>query len=71
MNNEKKLIPEKTAWYDKKSISFSDLIQCVRTNLWRDSLFSRKGFLDGSEEIQLSDDDHWKDWVIGSLARVA
>ncbi len=71
MNNEKELIPEKTAWYDKKSISFSDLIQCVRTNLWRDSLFSRKGFSDGSEEIQLSDDDHWKDWVIGSLARAA
>jgi len=71
MNNEKELIPEKTAWYDKESISFSDLIRCVRTHLWRDSLFFRKGFSDGSEEIQLSDDDHWRDWVIESLARAA
>jgi len=71
MNNEKELIPEKTAWYDKESISFSDLIRCVRTHLWKDSLFFRKGFSDGSEEIQLGDDDHWRDWVIGSLARAA
>ena len=71
MNNENQLIPEKTAWYDKESISFSDLIRCVRTNLWRDSLFFRKVFSEGSEEIQLSDDDHWRDWVIESLARAA
>lgn len=71
MNSEKEIIPEKTAWYDKESISFSDLIRCIRTHLWRDSLFLRKVFSDGSEEIQLSDDDHWRDWVIESLARAA
>jgi hypothetical protein len=71
MNSEKEIIPEKTAWYDKESISFSDLIRCIRIHLWRDSLFLRKGFSDGSEEIQLSDDDHWRDWVIESLARAA
>ena len=71
MNSEKEIIPEKTAWYDKESISFSDLIRCIRIHLWRDSLFLRKGFSDASEEIQLSDDDHWRDWVIESLARAA
>ena len=71
MNSEKEIIPEKTAWYDKESISFSDLIRSIRTHLWRDSLFLRKGFSDASEEIQLSNDDHWRDWVVESLARAA
>lgn len=71
MNNESELIPEKTVWYNKESISFSDLIKCVRTHIWRDSLFFREECLDASEEIQLNDDGDWRDWVIGSLARAA
>ena len=55
----------------KESISFFDLIRCVRVYFWRDSLFFRKGYSDGSEEIQLSDDNHWRDSVIESLARAA
>jgi len=71
MNSEKSLVVEKTAWYDKRWVSFSDMIKLVRTQLWRDNLFIRKGFQEGSEEIQQTDDAQWREWVIESLARAA
>jgi hypothetical protein len=57
MNEESPLISEKTAWYDKKNVTFSDLLKTVRTVLWTDNIFFRKEFLDTSVKIQLQDEE--------------
>lgn len=56
MNEEATLIPEKTAWYEKESVCFSDLLKAVRTCLWRDHLFFWKGFSEPSVKIQLANE---------------
>ena len=50
-------ITEKAAWYDKETVTFSDLLKAVRVILWRDNLFFRKEFLDTSVKIQLQDEE--------------
>jgi len=66
-----KMIAEKTAWYDKEAVSFSDLLKAVRTRLWRDNLFFRKGENVPSEEIKLGEPGGWRDWLAETLARAA
>jgi len=44
LNEEAPIIAQKTAWYDKKRVTFSDLLKAVRDHLWKDNLFFRKGF---------------------------
>jgi len=56
MNEEVPLIAEKTAWYDKERVTFSDLLKAVRVTLWKDNLFFRKEFSDPSVKIQLEDE---------------
>lgn len=56
LNEEAPLIAEKAAWYDKETVTFSDLLKAVRVALWKDNLFFRKGFSDPSIQIQLQDD---------------
>jgi hypothetical protein len=57
LNEETPLITEKAAWYDKKTITFSDLLKSVRVILWKDNLFFRKEFSDPSIQIQLQDEE--------------
>lgn len=56
MNEEAPLIAEKTAWYNKERVTFSDLLKAVRVALWKDNLFFRKEFSDPSVKIQLEDE---------------
>jgi hypothetical protein len=56
MNEEAPLNAEKTAWYDKERITFSDLLKAIRIYLWRDNLFFRKEFSDPSVKIQLGNE---------------
>ena len=56
LNEKALLIPEKVAWYDKETVTFSDVLKAVRTILWKDNLFSRKEFQDPSVKIHLQDE---------------
>lgn len=71
MHNDEPLEAEKTAWYEKEAVSFSDLIKAIRTRLWRDNLFFRKGDSTPSGEIKLEEQDVWRDWLVETLARAA
>ncbi len=74
LNEEEPLIAEKTAWYDKKEVTFSDLLKAVRVTIWRDNLFFRKEFSDPSVKIQLQDEKlkYWlRDWLVEMLTRAA
>lgn len=53
MNEERPLTTEKTAWYEKERVTFSDLLRAVRVDIWKDNLFFRKEFSDPSVKIQL------------------
>jgi hypothetical protein len=57
LNEEAPLISEKTAWYDKGRVTFSDLLKAVRIDLWKDNLFFRNEFSDASVKIQLGDEE--------------
>ena len=71
MHNDEPLEAEKTAWYDKEAIAFSDLIKAIRIRLWRDNLFFRKGDPTPSGEIKLEEQGVWRDWLVETLARAA
>lgn len=74
LNEEAPLITEKTAWYDKETVTFSDLLKAVRVELWKDNLFFRKEFSDPSVKIQLQDEGLKKsvrDFLVRMLMQVA
>jgi len=57
LNEEKTPVAERTSWYDKENIAFSDLLKAVRMALWKDNLFSGKEFSDPSVKILLQNED--------------
>jgi DDE superfamily endonuclease len=57
LNEEAPIIVEKAAWYDKGTLTFSDLLKAVRVMVWKDNLFFRKEFSDPSVKIQLENDE--------------
>lgn len=74
LNEEAPLIAEKTAWYDKKRITFSDLLKAVRVDLWKDNLFFRKEFSDPSVKIQLENEglkESLRDFLVQMLMQAA
>jgi hypothetical protein len=74
LNEEAPLTAEKTAWYDKKTVTFSDLLKAVRIALWKDNLFFRKEFSDPSIQIQLQDEGLKKsvrDFLVRMLMQAA
>ena len=74
LNEEAPVIAEKTAWYDKKAVTFSDLLKGVPTLLWNDNLFFRKEFLDPSVKIQLKNEElrySLRDLVVQMLMQAA
>jgi hypothetical protein len=74
LNEEAPLITEKAAWYDKETVTFSDLLKAVRVVLWKDNLFFRKEFSDPSIQIQLQDEGLKKsvrDFLVRMLMQAA
>lgn len=74
LNEEAPLIAQKAAWYDKEKVTFSDLLKAVRVVLWKDNLFSRKGFSDTSVKIQLENEemkDSLRDLLVQILTQAA
>jgi hypothetical protein len=74
LNEESPLIAEKAAWYDKETLTFSDLLKAVRVVLWKDNLFFRKGFSDTSLKIQLENEglkNSLRDFLIQMLSQAA
>ncbi len=74
LNKEAPVLIEKAAWYDKRKVTFSDLLKAVRIELWRDNLFSRKEFLDPSVKIQLQDEEQrvlLRDLLVQMLTQAA
>ena len=74
MNEEKSLSAEQTAWYDKETVTFSDLLKAVRVDLWKDNIFSRKEFSDPSVKIQLENEGlkrSLRDFIVQMLMQAA
>lgn len=74
LNEETPLTAEKAAWYDKKTVTFSDLLKAVRIALWKDNLFFRKEFSDPSIQIKLQDEGLKKsvrDFLVRMLLQTA
>jgi len=74
LNEETPLLAEKVAWYDKETVSFSDLLKAVRMVLWRDNLFFRKEFSDTSVKIQLENEglkESLRDLLVQMLIQAA
>lgn len=74
LNEESPIIAEKTAWYDKEAITFSDLLKAVRITLWKDNLFFRKEFSEPSVKIKLDEGglrDLVKDFLVKILMQAA
>ena len=74
LNEKVSLTPEKAAWYDKKRVTFSDLLKAVRIELWKDNLFLRKEFSDPSVKIQLENEElkkSLKDFIVRMLMQAA
>ncbi len=58
LNQKKPIVVEQAAWYEKRRVTFSDLLKAVRVDLWRDNLFSRKEFSNPSLKIHLQNVEH-------------
>ena len=58
LNEQASISAEKAAWYDKKHLTFSDLLKAVRRIIWKNNLFFRKEFLDPSLKIKLGDEEY-------------
>jgi hypothetical protein len=74
MNEEAPITAEKTAWYDKERVTFSDLLKAVRVTLWKDNLFFRKEFSDPSIKIQLQNEElknSLRDFLVQLLMQAA
>jgi len=74
INKEAALAPEKTACYDKETVSFSDLLKAVRVELWKDNLFFGKEFSEPSVKIQLANEElrrSIRDALVQMLMRAA
>lgn len=74
LNEEAPLVIEKAAWYDKKTVTFSDLLKAVRVTLWKDNLFFRKEFSDPSVKIQLENEElrrPLRDFILRMLMQAA
>ena len=74
MNEEAPLAAEKTAWYAKEKVTFSDLLKAVRVDLWKDNLFIRKEFSDPSIKIQLESEElrrQLRDFIVQILMQAA
>ena len=71
---EAPIIAEKAAWYDKKVVTFTDLLKAVRVDLWKDNIFFRKEFSDPSVKIQLGNEEMMKavkDFIVRILMQAA
>jgi len=64
LKQEKLLKIEKTAWYQKKHITFSDMLRAVRMTIWRDNLISRKEKIFPSLKNISTEMSEWTDFII-------
>ena len=74
LENFAKSSSEKTAWYAKEKVTFSDLLKAVRVDLWKDNLFFRKEFSDPSIKIHLESEElrgQLRDFVVELLMQAA
>lgn len=71
MHEIKPLKSDSTAWYQKETLTFSDLLKAVRESLWRDNLFLRKANDRSSGKNDLQEEEMWMDWVIEKLSGLA
>jgi hypothetical protein len=62
---------EKTAWYRKEHVTFSDLLRTVRMGLWRDNLFFQKGKMGPSVENITPEMKEWAEAIMKRLLQAA
>ena len=71
INETEEIKMEGAAWYEKETVTFSDMLRVVRSQLWRDSSFCKKAFASTSKEIEQSDKAVLVEMLVGCLSRVA
>jgi hypothetical protein len=62
---------ESTAWYQKETATFADLLKAVRKELWRDNLFLGKAIFGASGENNELDRQAWRELLIDCLCKAA
>lgn len=62
---------ESTAWYQKETATFANVLKVVRKELWRDNLFLGKANFSASEENNMFDQQTWRELLIDCLSRAA
>ena len=62
---------EKTAWYQKEHVTFSDMLRAVRMTIWRESLIPRKGKKTSSYENISSEMAEWAEALVQRVLQAA
>jgi hypothetical protein len=62
---------EKTAWYRKDHVTFSDLLRAVRMTLWRDNLFFQKDETGGSVKNVTPEMEQYAEVIMKRLLHAA
>ena len=62
---------ESTAWYQKKHVTFSDMLRAVRMVIWRDNLISGKGGITPSVGNMPPEILHWMDHIVRRVLQAA
>ncbi len=62
---------EKTAWYQKEHVTFSDMLRAVRMAIWRDNLISQKAEMNPSEENIIPEMEEWAELIVKRVLQAA
>ena len=62
---------EKAAWYQKKHITFSDMLRAVRMTIWRENLILREGKITPSVEIITTEMAEWAEAIVKRMLQAA
>lgn len=71
LNKAQEIEVESTAWYQKETATFGNMIKAVRKDLWRDTLFLGKTIFSPSGENNELDSQAWRELLIECLSKAA
>jgi hypothetical protein len=71
LGEEKVLKAERTAWYRKDHVTFSDMLMAVRMGIWRENLISRKAKISPSGENTSQEMEEWSEAIVKRVLQAA
>lgn len=71
LGQEELLKIEKTAWYQKKHATFSDMLRVVRMTIWRNNLILRKEKMTSSVENMTPEMAEWAEAIVKWMLQAA